>query len=203
MEFLKNIKSKISDSEYNEIKEMFQNLENNSIQETQKFNKTNFIAKFKIYKKNITLKNSQKICKCNSYELCPVKKSYELTKCKNYLNFIENNPITGLMFGLNSSLSFSTNYDPSSDEKKIQYNFMNLLILSESLSGKEKLLIGTAIIYYSIKNIYNLLIDKSLALIVNKVIDKFLENIRFQLVLKEFGITNNMFFEIIKLPLYE
>ena len=34
-------------------------------------------------------------------------------------------------------------------------------------------------------------------------IDKFLENIRFQLVLKEFGITYNMFFEIIKLPLYE
>ena len=191
MEYLQN---KITPSEYKELTNIYNYIIQNSYNDSN-----NFIKKYKNYRR----KNYKNICQCEEYELCVPNKASELIKCRNFNKFIENNPIIGIMFGKNLNISFSPHFDSSQDIIPIHQNFMNLFNLAHSLSNKEKIIIGISIIHYSVKNIYSLIQDKSLAKTINIIIDKFLDNVIFQIFLKEFGINYNMFYQIIKLTIYE
>lgn len=196
---IENIKPIIGkeDAEFLEIQ--FHNLISNSQQEEHKLKSNNFLVSFKKYKQTLSDKQQWRRineCRCSDYEICIVSEGEKLVQCKNFQYFIEKNSIFSVMFGKNIVIDLSAKINIQRNIQEAQNNVMNLLILVDNLEGHEKNLVLLSLFYFLYRNLYLLIIDKTLSVATITLLNLFSENLSFQHFIKEFNLDIDTFREM-------
>jgi len=194
---LEKIREKISDETYGLLYQHFIEMEQLAIKEEDRFNKNNFLARYKVFKKIQDLKKPGK-CKCKPNELCVFDK-FSLLNCKNFNDFSKVNPLIMLLYDVKVCVPLETSLEVNLDVKNTQYLLMNLIRLADAMEDRPKFLACIMIIDFALKNIFMLVMDKSVGYTILSIYEHFCENSDFIKFMNDYDLSVEKFRHILRM----